>query len=265
MTTGAELVVDDIAIADRDGRTIVDGVSLRVSPGTTTGVVGQSGSGKSLTCRSLLGILPDNLVVSRGSIHFGETDLLALDYRAWQRIRGPRIGAVFQDPASYLKPFITVGHQLAEAFRVHTGMKRSVATAAALDLIERIGLRDPRRVYRQFSFELSGGMLQRIAIAIAVAGRPEILIADEATTALDVTVQAEVLDLLSALREQFQLGLLFVSHDLAVVAQVSDYVVVMQNGRIVEQGDAKTVLGNPTHPHTRSLVSKHEQYGIEKF
>lgn len=265
MTGGSALTVSALSVAGSDGTDIVRGVSLAVAPGTTTGIVGQSGSGKSLTCRALLGILPASLHVSGGSVDFGGIDLLSLDYRGWRSVRGPRIAAVFQDPASSLNPAIPVGHQLAEAFRVHLRTSRADSKARAFDLFQRIGLRDPARVYQQYSFELSGGMLQRIAIALAVAGEPELLIADEVTTALDVTVQAEILDLLRQLRDELGLGVMFVSHDLAVVAQVSDHVVVMQHGSTVEEGRAGAVFGKPQHAYTQSLVQNHERYGIDRF
>ncbi len=262
---GSELSVDELRIATRDGGEIVKGVSFRVSPGTTTGIVGQSGSGKSLTCRALLGILPDNLEITGGGIRFGDEDLLSLDYEAWRRVRGPRIAAVFQDPASYLNPSISVGRQLAEAFRVHLGASRSEARIAAVELFERIGLRDPERVYHQYAFELSGGMLQRVLIAAAIAADPQVFIADEATTALDVTVQAEILDLIAELRESAGLAVVMVSHDLAVVAQICDEVLVMKEGNVVEHGSTADVLFRPQHEYTRFLIAEHEQYGLDRF
>ncbi|GEL25118.1 hypothetical protein PSU4_40720 [Pseudonocardia sulfidoxydans NBRC 16205] len=261
----ALLTVRDLSVHTAD-TTLVSGVDLSVARGGALGIVGESGSGKSLTCRSVLGILPAGL---RGgddtAITFDGTDLRGLDDRGWLGVRGTRIGAVFQDPASYLNPSIAVGRQLAEVLRVRVGLGRRAARDRALALLADMGLRDPALVYRQYPFELSGGMLQRVLIAVAISAEPDLLIADEATTALDVTVQAEVLDLLADLRERTGLALVLVSHDLAVVAQVCDEVVVMRDGTVVERGAAADVLNAPTHPYTRSLVDAHARYGIERF
>lgn len=259
------LTVSDLTVHVGD-TTLVSGVDLSVACGASLGIVGESGSGKSLTCRSVLGILPPGLTNGAATtITFDGADLRALDARGWAAYRGTRIGAVFQDPASYLNPSITVGAQLAEVLRVRSGLGRRAARERSVDLFADMGLRDPRAVYRQYPFELSGGMLQRVLIAIAISGEPDLLIADEATTALDVTVQAEVLDLLADLRDRTGLALVLVSHDLAVVAQVCDEVVVMRDGTVVERGPAADVLAAPAHPYTRSLVEAHARYGIEHF
>jgi len=245
---------------------LVRGVDLAVDRGGSLGIVGESGSGKSLTCRSILGILPPGTASGPGAeITFDGTDLVGLDRRGWAAVRGSRIGAVFQDPGSYLNPSITVGRQLAEVLRVRSGLGRRAARERAVDLFAQMGLRDPAGVARQYPFELSGGMLQRVLIAIAISDDPDLLIADEATTALDVTVQAEVLDLLADLRERTGLALVLVSHDLAVVAQVCDEVVVMREGVIVERGRSADVLRDPQHEYTRLLVDAHARYGIERF
>ncbi|MFB2585490.1 ABC transporter ATP-binding protein [Herbiconiux liukaitaii] len=251
--------------ADRIGRELVHGVSLGVERGGTLGIVGESGSGKSLTCRAVLGILPRGVAVTGGSIVFDGIDLTSLDHRAWMPLRGTRIAAVFQDPASYLNPSLRVGAQLAEVLRVKVGLRRREARIRTLELFDRMGLREPAHVARQYPFELSGGMLQRVLIAIALAADPELLIADEATTALDVTVQAEVLDLLEDLRRERGLTLVLVSHDLAVVSQMCDRVVVMKEGAVVETGTADDVLRRPEHDYTRSLIEHHTAYGIEKY
>jgi peptide/nickel transport system ATP-binding protein len=220
--TKAALVVENLTVtADATGAELVSSISFEVAAGRSLGIVGESGSGKSMTCRSILGILPEGVSLTSGSIRFGDIDLTALNYRQWQELRGNRISAVFQDPASYLNPSITVGKQLAEVLRVKLGYSRHAARTRSLALLASFGLRDPELVYGQHTYELSGGMLQRVLIAIAVAADPEFLIADEATTALDVTVQAEVLDLLEDLRQERHVGLILVSHDLAVVAAFS--------------------------------------------
>jgi len=262
------LTVEGLRVADVTAgppTELVHGVSLAVPRGGTLGIVGESGSGKSLTCRSVLGILPRGLARTAGSLVFDGVDLTGLDHRGWMRLRGTRIAAVFQDPASYLNPSIRVGAQLAEVLRVKAGLPRRAARERTLELFDRMGLREPVLVARQYPFELSGGMLQRVLIAIALAADPELLIADEATTALDVTVQAEVLDLLDELRRERGLTLVLVSHDLAVVSQVCEQVVVMRSGEVVESGTAEEVLRRPGHAYTRSLIEHHTAYGIERF
>ncbi|NEI74842.1 ATP-binding cassette domain-containing protein [Rhizobium lusitanum] len=259
------LKLENLSLNDDNGRSIVTSVSLNVAAGQTIGIVGESGSGKSMLCKSILGILPGGVSITSGSIHFNGTDLSRLSFSAWRQIRGPRIAAIFQDPASYLNPSIPVGRQVAEVFFAHRRASRKASRLNALKLLEAVSLRDPELVYNRYSFELSGGMLQRIAIAAAVAIEPELLIADEATTALDVTVQADILDLLFQLRTTLNLAVIFVSHDLAVIAQVSDHIIVMRNGQIVEQGHPERVLLQPEHPYTRGLVDSHHRFGIEQF
>ncbi|MFI6253966.1 ABC transporter ATP-binding protein [Streptomyces sp. NPDC051016] len=247
------------------GREIVHGVSFDLAPGRTVGIVGESGSGKTLTCRAALGILPPHFEVTEGTIEIAGTDIATLSARRWTELRGTTVSAVFQDPASYLNPSIRVGAQIAEVVRVKLGVQRREARQRALDLLDAVRLRDPELVYGQYPHELSGGMLQRVLIATAVAADPLVLIADEATTALDVTVQAEILDLLADLRERTGLALALVSHDLALVAQWCDEVLVMRRGKVVEQGPTHTVLREPRHEYTRLLIAEHEQYGLEKF
>ncbi|MFJ6567894.1 ABC transporter ATP-binding protein [Streptomyces sp. NPDC091292] len=236
-------------------------VSLRLARGEAVGLVGESGSGKSLTCRSVLGVLPPGCHVTAGNVTLGDTtagagpvELTALTRKEWNTVRGSRVGAVFQDPASYLNPSLTVGRQLAEQLRVARDLSRSAAHTRAVDLFAAVGLREPAEVYHQYPHELSGGMLQRVLIAIAVSCEPELLIADEATTALDVVVQAEILELLRTLRAERGLALLLVTHDLAVVAESCDRVVVMYAGEIVEDGPTADVLADPAHPYTEALL-----------
>lgn len=260
------LSLRDVRIGDRtDGREIVHGVSFDLTPGKVVGVVGESGSGKTLTCRAALGILPPHFEITGGSIEIDGTDIADLTPPRWTALRGATISAVFQDPASYLNPSLRIGAQLAEVVRVKKGLGRRAARQRVLDLLRAVHLRDPELVYDQYPFELSGGMLQRVLIAAAIAADPRILIADEATTALDVTVQAEILDLLADLRERAGLSLVVVSHDLAVVAQLCDEVLVMRQGEVVEQGPTRTVLGDARHEYTRLLIREHEQYGLERF
>ncbi|MER5787562.1 ABC transporter ATP-binding protein [Streptomyces sp. NPDC001980] len=255
-----------VRITDHAGdRELVHGVSFDLAPGRTVGIVGESGSGKTLTCRAALGILPPHFEVTEGTVEIAGTDIATLTARRWTELRGATVSAVFQDPASYLNPSVRVGAQIAEVVRVKLGLKRRDARRRALELLRAVRLRDPELVYDQYSHELSGGMLQRVLIATAVAADPLILIADEATTALDVTVQAEILDLLADLRERTGLALVLVSHDLALVAQWCDEVLVMRQGEVVEQGPTRRVLHEPRHEYTRLLIAEHEQYGLEKF
>ncbi|MGV9870895.1 ABC transporter ATP-binding protein [Rhodococcus koreensis] len=259
------LTVSDLRIALDDGTELVRGVDFSLAPGEALGIVGESGSGKSLTCRAILGILPGGIDVTAGSIDFDGIELTDLGRKQWRPLRGTRIAAVFQDPASYLNPSIRVGEQLAEALRSTLGLSRVDARRRGVELFRKMGLTDADTVFRQYPHELSGGMLQRVLIAIAVSAEPELLIADEATTALDVTVQAEVLDLLEDLREELGLALVLVSHDLAVVAQVCDRVIVMRDGAVVESGRAEDLLTAPRHEYTRQLVDNHWEYGLESF
>jgi peptide/nickel transport system ATP-binding protein len=249
------LRLDDLHITVHHGAAAaVRGVSLTVQPGEIVGLVGESGSGKTLTCRAALGVLPPGCAIERGTVSFGGQDVTRLRRGGWERLHGSEIGAVFQDPASYLNPALTVGSQLAEVLRVKRGASRRAARQRAIELFEAVGLHRPDWVYHQIPAELSGGMLQRVMIAIAICGDPRLLIADEATTALDVTIQAEVLEKLRELREQRELAVLFVSHDLAVVSQLCDRIVVFYAGEIVESGPAEEIIERPRHPYTQALL-----------
>lgn len=244
---------------------VVRDVSFTLPAGGTVGIVGESGSGKTLTCRAILGILPELFTVSAGSVELFGHDTSELAGPAWTKLRGSEISAVFQDPGSYLNPSIRVGKQVEEVIRVKTGVSRQAARRGVLDLFTSVRLHEPEYVFQQYPHELSGGMLQRVAIAAAIALEPRVLIADEATTALDVTVQAEVLDLLVELQQRIGLSLLVVSHDLAVVARLCDEVLVMKAGDVVEQGSTGDILFDPQHPYTRLLIDEHHQFGLERF
>jgi len=249
---------------DSGRREVVHGVDLEIPRGATVGFVGESGSGKTLICRSLLGLLPPGVEVSGGDLRYDGHELTRLTDRQWRGLRGTDLAAVFQDPASYLNPSIRVGKQLAEVLRVRVGLGRRQAEQRAVELLARLGLHRPELVDRQYTSELSGGMLQRVLLAIALAAEPDLLIADEATTALDVTIQAEVLDLLTELQQTTGLTLLVVSHDLAVVAQLCDHVYVLQDGRVVEHGSTRAVLDDHRDPYTRRLVESHTAFGVER-
>ena len=258
--TGQTLRVEGLGVTvGAHRRAAVRDVSFTVGRGEAVGLVGESGSGKTLTCRSVLGLLPPGVDIAGGRVRLGsgadEVDLTTARRRTWDTVRGVRLGAVFQDPASYLNPSLTVGHQLAEVLRTQRGLGRGPAHERSVELFTEVGLRDPDRVFHQYPHELSGGMLQRVLIAISVSLEPELLIADEATTALDVVVQAEILQLLSRLRRTHDLSLLLVTHDLAVVADTCDRVLVMYGGEIVESGPTEQVLLDPRHPYTRALLA----------
>ncbi|MFJ9031901.1 ABC transporter ATP-binding protein [Streptomyces sp. NPDC102274] len=254
------LTVDGLDVTVSGGAHAVRGVSFTLGRGEAVGLVGESGSGKSLTCRSALGVLPAGCAVSGGRITLGATggepaaDLTAFTRKQWNAVRGSRIGAVFQDPASYLNPSLTVGRQLVEQLRVGGALSRTDAHTRAVELFAAVGLHRPEEVFHQYPHELSGGMLQRVLIAVAVSCAPELLIADEATTALDVVIQAEILELLQRLRAEQGLALLLVTHDLAVVSESCDRVLVMYAGEIVEDGPTAEVLAAPAHPYTEALL-----------
>jgi peptide/nickel transport system ATP-binding protein len=249
------LDIEDLDVTVHDGAaTAVRGVSLSVRTGEIVGLVGESGSGKTLTCRAALGVLPKGCAVAQGTIAFEGEDVTDLSARGWERLHGTGIGAVFQDPASYLNPALTVGGQLAEVLRVKQKMPRRQAHTRAVELMRAVGLHQPGRVFHQVPAELSGGMLQRIMIAIAISCDPRLLIADEATTALDVTIQAEIIELLRDLREQRGLAVLFVSHDLAVIRELCDRIVVFYAGEVVESGSVEEIIERPRHPYTQALL-----------
>jgi len=256
---------ENLVIAAADGSELVRGVSVSVRPGEALGIVGESGSGKTLTCRALLGILPGGLRITGGTVSVDGQDLTDAGEKAWRRVRGTHVAAVFQDPASYLHPAIPVGAQLEETLRVTARLPRKRAREKARELLDDLGIRRVDLVLRQRVAQLSGGMLQRVLIAMALAADPAVLIADEATTALDVTVQAELLELLKRLRVERDLALILVSHDLAVVAQVCERVQVFRDGRVVEAGATSRVLRAPGHPYTRELLAAHAAYGLERF
>jgi peptide/nickel transport system ATP-binding protein len=232
---------------------LLDGIGFSLAAGERLGLIGESGSGKSLTALAVLGLLPDGARAT-GSVRLDGTELLGLGDRALSRIRGERMAMVFQEPLSALNPLMRVGKQIAEPLRLHHGLSRGRALAEAVELAAKVGLPDPERAVRAFPHQLSGGQRQRVGIAIALACRPALLIADEPTTALDVTVQAEILELLHALVEEQGSALLFITHDLAVLAQVVRRVLVLGGGELLEEGSLAEILNSPQHPYTRTLL-----------
>ncbi len=233
---------------------VVQDVSLHVKRGEVLGLVGESGSGKTQTAFSIMGLLPEGGEIIGGQVHFDGVDLAVASKADIARLRGRRIGYIPQEPMSNLDPAFTLGFQLVEPMRRILGLSRADAKARALALLDRVGIADPARTFDAYPHEVSGGMAQRILIAGAVSCDPELLIADEPTTALDVTVQAEVLDLLRDLQQERQMGVILVTHNFGVVADICDRVAVMQTGRIVEQDSAETLFAHPQHPYTRMLL-----------
>ena len=246
------LTVEDLVI-EIDGRRVVDGVSLQVPDGTRLGVIGESGSGKSLTALAVLGLLPEG-ATARGSIRWDGTELIGMPDRELARLRGDDIGIVFQEPRTALNPIRTVGRQIAESIRIHEGLGRREARDRAIAEAARVRLPDPETIVDRYPHQLSGGQRQRVAIAMALACRPRLLIADEPTTALDVTIQAEILSLLLGLVADEGMSLLFITHDLAVLSQVATEGVVLKHGRVVESAPVSRLLTAPTSPVTQGLL-----------
>jgi oligopeptide/dipeptide ABC transporter ATP-binding protein len=232
----------------------VDDVSFDIRAGETLGLVGESGSGKSVTALSIMRLVQPPGRVVHGRVIFKGRDLFAVDEDEMRRVRGAEIGLIFQEATSALNPVFTVGDQIAEALRVHGRGTRHDARAKAVDLLAAVRIPDPHLRARDYPHQLSGGMRQRVMIAIAVACRPSLLIADEPTTALDVTIQAQILDLLREMKSTFNLSLLLVTHDLGIVAETADRVAVMYAGRIVETGPVRAIFRAPGHPYTRGLL-----------
>jgi len=232
---------------------VVDRVSLRLERGQSLGLVGESGCGKTLTALSLMRLLPPQARVVSGQVLFGGRDLLALDERELRALRGDRIAMVFQEPMSALNPVLEVGDQVAEALRVH-GRSRAEATRIALELLERVGVVPASDRFAAYPHQLSGGLRQRVLLAMAVACQPDLLITDEPTTALDPTLQAQVLELILELQRSSGLALLLISHDLGVVAQVCGRVAVLHAGQLVEEGTAEAIFARPRHPYTAALL-----------
>lgn len=232
----------------------IEDVSFALHPGDILGVVGESGSGKTVTVSSLVGLLPDNARVDGGRVLYRGQDLLKLSDGELEEVRGKEIAMVFQDPMTSLNPVMRVGRQITEALRIH-GSSRSNARERAIELLDLVGIPNPRQRYRQFPHELSGGMRQRVVIAVAIANQPSVLIADEPTTALDVTIQAQVLEVLAAGCGAAGASMILVTHDLGVIAEVADRVAVMYAGRIVETGTVETIFHRPRHPYTVGLFT----------
>jgi oligopeptide transport system ATP-binding protein len=232
----------------------VDGVSFAVNAGEMLGIVGESGSGKSVTSLSVLGLLPPNGHIAGGSVRLGGAELVGMTESSLRRIRGGRVAMIFQDPMTSLNPYLSVGEQLAESAMLHRGLSRRDAERRAVELLERVRIPDAAARLRTYPHELSGGMRQRVMIAMALLGEPELLIADEPTTALDVTIQAEILELLSELRRERGLSVMLITHDLGIVRNTCDRALVFYAGRIVEAAPTAELFARPLHPYTLALL-----------
>ncbi|AIQ25047.1 MULTISPECIES: ABC transporter ATP-binding protein [unclassified Paenibacillus] len=233
----------------------VDDVSFRVREGETVCIVGESGCGKSVTAMSIMGLVEEpGGKVTHGKIDFQGEDLLQMDKNTLRAIRGNEIAMIFQEPMSSLNPVIKIGEQIMEPLIVHLKMNKKQARIRAIELIKQVGISRPEQIADSYPHELSGGMLQRIMIAIAIACSPKLLIADEPTTALDVTIQAQILDMLREIKDNSGMSILLITHDLGVVAEMADYVIVMYSGKIVEEGEVVELFNNPKHPYTKGLL-----------
>jgi oligopeptide/dipeptide ABC transporter ATP-binding protein len=247
------LRIDGLHVGFGD-REVVRGVDLRIAPGEVVGLVGESGSGKSMTALAVMRLLPPGGAVTSGRVLFRGQDLHACSDGELNRLRGSQIGMIFQDPLTALNPALSVGRQLVDTIRTHQPLGRRAALARAEELLALVGIPYPRQRLLAFPHELSGGMRQRVMIALAVSCNPSLLIADEPTTALDVTVQAQVMDLLDRIRTEFGIAILFISHNLELVAEISTRVTVMYAGRVVESGDVRGLFASTLHPYTRQLL-----------
>jgi peptide/nickel transport system ATP-binding protein len=240
---------------DRETIHAVDNISFDVERGETVGIVGESGSGKSVTARSIMGLIDSpGSVLEGSSINFDGQELTEFSDKEYRDIRGSGIGMVFQDPQESLNPVYTVGNQIREALSVNRGITGQEAVEEATELLESVGIPDAKRRLDEYPHEFSGGMRQRAVIAMMLACEPELLIADEPSTALDVTIQAQILDLLKDLQEERNLSILFITHDMGVIADISDRVNVMYSGQIIEKGPVEAIFANPQHPYTRALI-----------
>ena len=253
------LAIDDLAVEFRTERgwvRVVDGIDLRVGTGETVGLVGESGSGKTVTSLAAMGLLPQGAHrIPQGSIRLCDEELVGMPERRLADLRGDRVAMIFQEPRRSLDPAFTVGDQIAEVLRRHRGLSRRAALREATAMLDVVGIADAARRVADYPHQFSGGMCQRVMLAIALACRPRLLIADEPTTALDVTVQAEMLRLMRELQDEFEVSILFITHDLGVVAQMCDRVEVMYAGQVVESSHAEEMFARPRHPYTEGLLA----------
>lgn len=251
-------MISDLTIAftgDTGTHEVTDHLSLTLDEGEVVCLVGESGCGKSVTSLSLLGLLGPGGKVTEGSIRYEDQELLTLSEKELDQIRGKEISMIFQDPMSSLNPTFTIGYQIMEGLRIHLGLKKKEAWARVVELLTKVGMKEPEQVMKSYPHTLSGGMRQRVIIAMALACNPKLLIADEPTTALDVSVQAQIMELLKRLQKESRMAVLLITHDMGVVSHMADRVLVMYAGQIVEEAEAEELFRNPAHPYTRALLS----------
>jgi peptide/nickel transport system ATP-binding protein len=235
--------------------TAVDGISFSIGKGEILGIVGESGCGKSVSSMSILRLLGTNAKISQGSIKLGDKELLSLSEDEMCKIRGNEIAMIFQDPMTALNPIMTIGDQLIEPLVIHQGYKKKDAWKEAIEVLKKVGIAAPEKRMKEYPHQLSGGMRQRIMIAMAVSCAPKLLIADEPTTALDVTIQAQILELMLELREKMNTAIMLITHDMGVVAETADNILVLYAGKVVEYGSVKDIFNDPKHPYTQGLLS----------
>jgi oligopeptide/dipeptide ABC transporter ATP-binding protein len=234
----------------------VDNVSFSIKRGEVLGIVGESGCGKSVTALSIMRLVPSPPGrITQGVINFEGRNLIGLSDREYRHIRGNRIAMIFQDPMTSLNPVFTVGHQICEAIRVHQRLNKRQSLEKSIEMLTKVGIPEPKRRMREYPHQFSGGMRQRAMIAMALSCEPELLIADEPTTALDVTIQAQILELMKQLRSRYGMTLMFITHDLGVIAENADNIMVMYAGKVVEKGDVYTIFDSPAHPYTQGLIN----------
>lgn len=260
------LIVSNLSVSvpSSKGRvTVVDDVSFDIPAGRKVGLVGESGSGKSLTAFSLMRLIKDPVQIDKGEIFVGGREILSLDMKEFRQIRGSEISMIYQDPMSALNPIMRVGHQIVESIQLRSDVSAKNARKIAIEHLASVGIPEPDRRIDSYPFEMSGGMLQRVVIAIALSGEPKVLIADEATTALDVTTQDRVLTLIDKLAAERGLSVLLITHDLGVAAQFSDDIMVMYAGKLVEKGTVNQIFSHPVHPYTKALLDSRCDYTID--
>src|SRR5690606_16182915 len=253
------LKVENLSISflqEKKWNEVIHSISFEVFPNEIVGIVGESGSGKSVSSLAVMGLLPKNVSdLNTGSIHFKNEDITNYSEKAFQKIRGKKVSMIFQEPMSSLNPSINCGEQVAEILETHTNLSEKEIKAEVLRLFDQVKLPDPITIYNKYPHQISGGQKQRVMIAMAIACKPEILIADEPTTALDVTVQQEIILLLKNLQQETGMSILFISHDLSLVSEICDRILVMYKGEIVEQNSALNIFKNPEHIYTKALIA----------
>ncbi|MBL4953571.1 ABC transporter ATP-binding protein [Neobacillus sp. YIM B02564] len=252
------LQIKDLKVSFQSGKKYlpaVDGISFKLREGEILGIVGESGSGKSVTSLATMGLIPTPPgKIEKGEIIFAGKDLINISEKEWREIRGNQISMIFQEPMTSLNPLFTIGNQLIEAIRLHTQLSKAEAKVRSVELLKLVGIPRAEGILKEYPHQLSGGMRQRVMIAMAMACNPRVLIADEPTTALDVTIQAQILALMKNLNRKTNTSIILITHDLGVVAEICERVIVMYAGQVVEQGDVRTILKNPQHPYTKGLL-----------